>query len=272
MAAAARFSNPLNSFVWADDDGSGEGRGEAVVTIAMPAADFGIVGCGIVGNGVISFASHQSNRAELIIVSATKAGRGSFLKVAVMRRALYCTLILIASAAIAVRADPRALTLTYATSGTCVNSPEGFNSKLEPTNPGTAWMTTFNAAGSADANGNVTEVGQSVDTASFGAGPRMHSPAANAYRGTFTSRAEPNSDGSYSIATGVLSGAFTDGPYAGQTFTAAPGLPLKQSPGQNGVSIQTTTGAPVIQTFSLSNGIRFQRICIVRAVVTSSPK
>ena len=191
-----------------------------------------------------------------------------------MRHALCCVPILLASAAIAVRADPRTPqpALTYATSGTCVNSPEGFNSKLEPTNPGTAWTTTFNAEGSADTNGNVTEVGQSVDTASFGAGPRMHSPAANAYKGTFTSRAEPNSDGSYSIVTGALSGAFTDGPYAGQTFTAAPGLPLKQSLGQNGVSIQTTTGAPVIQTFSLSNGIRFQRICIVRAVVTSPPK
>ena len=191
-----------------------------------------------------------------------------------MSRALYSALILLASAIIAVRADTRAAqrALTYATSGTCVNSPEGFNSKLEPVNPGTAWTTTFNAVDTVDANGNVTEVGQSVDTASFGAGPRMHLPAAHAFKATFTSKTEPNSDGSYSVVTGPLSGAFTDGPYAGKTFSAAPGLSLKQLPDQNRVSVRTTAGAPVVQTFSLSNGIRFQRICIVRAVVTSSPQ
>jgi hypothetical protein len=137
-----------------------------------------------------------------------------------MSRALYCALILLASAVIAVWGDTRAAqqALTYATSGTCVNSPEGFNSKLEPVNPGTAWTTTFNAVDSADANGNVTEVGQSVDTASFGAGPRMHLPAAHAYKATFTSKTELNSDGSYSVVTGPLSGAFTDGPYSGKNL------------------------------------------------------
>lgn len=60
------------------------------------------------------------------------------------------------------------------TLGTCLASPEGFNSKLEPVNSGVAWTTTFNAVGTADANGNVTELGQSVDSASFGVGPRMH--------------------------------------------------------------------------------------------------
>ncbi len=125
---------------------------------------------------------------------------------------------------------------------------------------------------SVDANGSVTEVGQSVDAASFGAGPRMHLPAAHAFKATFTSKTEPNSDGSYSVVTGPLSGAFTDRPYAGKTFSAAPGLSLKQLPDQNGVSVWTTARAPVVQTFSLSNGIRFQRICIVRAVVTSSPQ
>ncbi|MGA9076673.1 MAG: hypothetical protein WB368_21340 [Candidatus Sulfotelmatobacter sp.] len=196
------------------------------------------------------------------------------VKGTVMRCALSWVLILFASAAVAVRADPRAQqpALTYATSGTCVNSPEGFKSKLQPTNPGTTWTTTFNAMGSADANGNVTEVGQSVDTASFGAGPRMHMPAASAYKATFTSKAELNPHGSYNIVTGTLSGEFTDGPYAGQTFTAAPGLPFKQLPGQNGMSVQTTAGAPVIQKFSLSNRTSFQRICTVRVVVTSAPK
>lgn len=160
----------------------------------------------------------------------------------------------------------------YATSGSCLNSPEGFNSKLEPVNSGVAWTITFNAVGSIDASGNVTEVGQSMDTASFGVGPRMHAPAANAYKDEFTSTVTANSDGSYTIATEKLSGRFIDGPYAGQTFTAAPGFLFKQWPGQNGVSVQATTGTPVVQVFSLSNGISFQRICTVRTVVTSPPR
>jgi hypothetical protein len=192
-----------------------------------------------------------------------------------MRRAFcFRVLILLASAAIAVPAGAGAQqpAHTYATSGTCLNSPGGFNSNLEPANSGTAWTTTFNAVGSADVNGNVTEVGQSVDSASFGVGPRMHMPGASAYKDTFTSTAKPNSDGSYGIVTGTMSGAFTDGPDAGQTFTAAPGLPFKQWPGQNGVSVQANTGAPVIQTFSLSKGRSFQRICTVRTLVTSPPQ
>jgi hypothetical protein len=71
---------------------------------------------------------------------------------------------------------------------------------LEPANSGTAWTTTFNAIGSADAKGNVTEFGQSVDSASFGFEPRMDVPGANAHKGTFTS-----------IVTGTLIGTFTEG-------------------------------------------------------------
>jgi hypothetical protein len=97
----------------------------------------------------------------------------------------------------------------------------------------------------------------------------MHMPGANAYKDTFNATAKPNSDGSYSIVTGTMSGAFTDGPDAGRTFTASPGLPFKQWPGQNGVSVRASTGAPVIQTLLLSNGISFQRICTVRTLVTS---
>jgi hypothetical protein len=189
-----------------------------------------------------------------------------------MRRAFWLrVLLLLVSLAIAPPAGAGApqSTLTLATSGTCINSPSGFNSNLEPANSGTAWTTTFNAIGSADANGNITEVGESVDSASFGVGPRMHMPGANAYKDTFTATAKPNSDGSYSIVTGTMSGAFTDGPDAGRTFTASPGLPFKQWPGQNGVSVRASTGAPVIQTLLLSNGISFQRICTVRTLVTS---
>ncbi len=217
------------------------------------------------------------NRTDSFDVRPVGNGRtgDSALKKIEMRRAFgFCVLILLASAAIAVPASAGAPqpALTYATSGACLNSPSGFNSNFQPANSGTAWTMTFNAVGSADANGNVTEVGQSVDSASFGVGPRMHMPGANAYKDTFTSTAKPNSDGSYSIVTGTLSGAFTDGPYAGRTFTAAPGLLLKQWPGQNGVSVQATIGAPVVQTFSLSGGTSFQRICTVRAVVTPPPQ
>ena len=101
----------------------------------------------------------------------------------------------------------------YADSGTCLESPEGFNSKLEPVNSGVAWTTTFNAAGTADANGNVTEFGQSVDSASFGVGPRMHMPAADAYEDTFSfTVTEPDGDGNVTLHVGALSGTFTAGP------------------------------------------------------------
>jgi len=43
----------------------------------------------------------------------------------------------------------------------------------------------FTSSGSADAHGNATEVGQGIDSASFGVGPRMHMTAAYAYRISF---------------------------------------------------------------------------------------
>ena len=96
----------------------------------------------------------------------------------------------------------------------------GFTSKLEPISPGVSWRTTFNAVGSADTRGNVTEAGQSVDSASFGAGPRMHSSAANAYRDTFVATLTgPNADGSSSFRLGMANGAFVAGPNAGVRFT-----------------------------------------------------
>jgi hypothetical protein len=158
----------------------------------------------------------------------------------------------------------------YASSGSCLNSPEGFNSKLEPVNSGVAWTMAFNAEGSVDASGNGTEVGQSVDTASFGVGPRMHAPAANAYQAEFSATVTANSDGSHTIAMGKLSGRFTNGPYSGETFMVAPGALFKQSPAETGVSVLTTIGPLVVQTFSLSKGTKFQRICTVRTVITSA--
>ena len=159
-------------------------------------------------------------------------------------RLWYCVPILLASAAIAVRADPRAQqpAVTYATSGTCVNLLEGFNSKLEPTSPGTTWTTTFNATGvcpwygERQCYGSWPIRGYGV----FWCRAAYAYARAGAYKATFTSKAELNPDGSYNIVTGTLSGAFTHGPYAGQTFSAAPGLLLEESPDQNGVSVQTT--------------------------------
>jgi hypothetical protein len=189
-----------------------------------------------------------------------------------MRRAFYCVLILLAIAGLADSASAKTPALAYATSGSCLNSPDGFNSKLEPVNSGIAWTITFNAVGSADANGNVTEVGQSVDTASFGVGPRMHSPAANAYKGTFTSTVSgPNDDGSSTFHVRMLSGTFTAGPKAGLSFKIS-SFELKGWSGNNGISVYGSGESPVIQTFSLSNGTSFQRICTVRTVVTSPPQ
>lgn len=161
--------------------------------------------------------------------------------------------------------------LAYSSSGSCLASPNGFTSKLEPVNSGVAWRITFNAVGRADANGNVTEVGQSVDSASFGVGPRMHTPAANAYKDAFASTVTgPNDDGSFTLHLATLSGTFTAGPNAGLSFTMS-GFELKGWIGDNGVSVYGSSGSPVIQIVSLSNGTKFQRICSV-LTVSSAPQ
>ncbi len=65
-----------------------------------------------------------------------------------MRRALCsCLPILFAIMAVAIPAGAQALALVYTASGSCLNSPEGFNSKLEPVNAGVAWTMTFNSMG-----------------------------------------------------------------------------------------------------------------------------
>src|SRR5579863_5819200 len=177
-----------------------------------------------------------------------------------MKNAGSCVLILLAIVGLPDPASAGMPTLAYATSGVCLNSPDGFNSKLEPINSGVAWTVTFNAVGSVDADGNVAEVGQSVDTASFGVGPRMHSPAANVYKDTFASTVTgPNDDGSSTFQVRMVSGAFTAGPNVGLSFKVS-GFELKGWIGNSG-SGYGSTGSPVIQTFSMSNGTSFQRIC-----------
>ena len=189
-----------------------------------------------------------------------------------MTRAFCCCVLIVLTSpgtTVPVGAQAPLPALAYATSGTCLNSPNGFNSNFQPVYPGTAWTTSFHAEGSVDARGTGTEVGQSVDGASFGVGPRMHAPAANAYKDTFSSTVTANSDGTFTIVVGTLRGTFTDGPNAGKTFVISSGLTFKRWPSQNGVFVQATAGSPVIQTFSLSNGTSFERICTATTVVTS---
>ena len=66
--------------------------------------------------------------------------------------------------------EPNASAFSYAASGACLASPEGFNSKLEPNNSGVAWTTIFTSSGSADSHGNATEVGQGIDFGIFWGG------------------------------------------------------------------------------------------------------
>jgi hypothetical protein len=182
---------------------------------------------------------------------------------------MICALLAMAGAAAAQPAQqPARHALAYVSSGTCLNSPMGFNAKLQPVNAGIAWTMAFSAVGSVDENGNVTEAGQSVDTASFGVGPRMHTPETNGYTATFSSTVKTNSDGSRTLESGPLNGTFTDGPNAGQSFTVSPGLTLAQWPGEHGLSIAATGGKPVVQTLLFANGTRFQRICTVTTVLT----
>jgi len=160
-------------------------------------------------------------------------------------------------------------TFGYSSSGSCIASLLGFTSKLEPINPGVSWRTTFNAVGRADADGKVTEAGQSVDSASFGAGPRMHTPAANAYRDTFVvTLTGPLNDGSSSFQLGISSGAFIAGPNTGVRFTIS-NFELKGWSGKDGMRTYGSNDSPTIQTVSLSDGTKFQRICTMLIVLIS---
>jgi hypothetical protein len=97
-------------------------------------------------------------------------------------RVASCFLIAALVSALAGPTNTQTAELAYHSSGTCLASPEGFNSKWEPINSGVTWTTTFASIGRVDAQGAATEIGQAVDTASFGVGPRMHTPAAHSYK------------------------------------------------------------------------------------------
>jgi hypothetical protein len=186
-------------------------------------------------------------------------------------RSVFAVFILTSIGAVTASAeDGNKSAFGYISSGSCIASSLGFTSRLEPINPGVSWRTTFNAVGSADTNGMVIEAGQSVDSASFGAGPRMHPPGAHAYSNTFMAvLTEPNSDGSSSFKIKAAKGAFTAGSHTGLHFTISE-FELKGWSASSGVKTYGSSEAPVIQTISLADGTKFQRICTMLVVLTSA--
>lgn len=188
--------------------------------------------------------------------------------------ALSCSRLLVSLAvlpalAVPISANANTPAFTYRISGTCLASPLGFNSKLEPVNSGIAWTTTFASRGSVDDHGAATEVGEAVDTASFGAGPRMHTPAAHAYDDRFTVAITDPGDGSgVTFHAGTISGTFTAGPYAGRSFSLS-GFELKKATGDHGFDVYGSATSPVVQTLSL-DGIKFERVCVL--TVSTSPQ
>ncbi len=144
-----------------------------------------------------------------------------------------------------------------------------YTTRWDMINSGVAWTTTFNAAGRADARGKVTEVGQSVDSASFGVGPRMHTPAVHAYKDTFSSNVTgPDEDGRFTFHVRALRGTFTAGPYNGVTF-AISDFELKRQISDQEISVYDSTGSSVIQTVSLGNGVEFKRICVLTMSISA---
>jgi hypothetical protein len=180
-----------------------------------------------------------------------------------------CLLVSLGTAAPADWANAAQSSFAYTASGTCLASPEGFRSNLEPKNSGVAWTTTFNAAGSADPSGEVKEVGQSIDSASFGVGPRMHSPAVHAYKDTFTSSITgPDEEGNSIFHAVALHGIFTAGPFSGVRFSISD-FELKSGIGNVAISVYQNAGSPVIQAVSLDNGIEFKRACVLTVSIST---
>ena len=172
-----------------------------------------------------------------------------------------CLLAALAAPALADPAgtSPNPSTFTFSASGTCLASPAGFNAKLEPVNTGVAWTTSFTSNGSVDDHGAATEVGQSVDTASFGVGPRMHSPAPHAYNSTFSVSISETADNVAIFRAGGANGTFTAGPFAGRSFSVS-GFELKRLARHEGTDVYGAA-SPVTQTVSLAGGAKFERVC-----------
>ncbi|SRR5487761_1988064 len=190
-------------------------------------------------------------------------------------RTVFCSFLLTTLVAVPALAEPAGANANvpafiYRSSGTCLASPAGFSPKLEPINSGVSWTTTFTSTGSVDDHGAATEAGQAVDTASFGVGPRMHTPAAHAYNDTFTvAITDPGNDSGVIFRAGKLSGTFTAGPYAGQSFSLS-GFELKKAIRDRGVDVYGSATSPVVQTMTLAGGAKFERICVL--TISTSPR
>lgn len=190
-------------------------------------------------------------------------------------RTVFCSFLLAMLVAVPALAEPAGANANtpafiYRSSGTCLASPAGFSSKLEPINSGVSWTTTFTSTGSVDDRGAATEVGQAVDTASFGVGPRMHTPAAHVYDDTFTvAITDPGNDGGVTFRAGRSSGTFSAGPYTGQSFILS-GFELKKAIRDHGADVYGSARSPVVQTLTLAGGIKFERICVL--TISTSPR
>ncbi|WP_298256230.1 hypothetical protein [Bradyrhizobium sp.] len=178
-----------------------------------------------------------------------------------------CLLAALATSALAEPADTKstASAFTYSASGTCLASPQGFNARLEPVYTGVAWTMTFASNGSVDDHGAASEVGQFVDTASFGVGPRMHAPAAHAYNSTFSASVSESQDNGAMFRAGAASGTFTAGPTAGKSFGIS-SFELKRLARRDGADVYGGA-SPIVQTFSLGDGTKFERVCVLTVTV-----
>ena len=60
---------------------------------------------------------------------------------------------------------------------------------------------------------------------------------------------------------------FTAGPYAGQSFTLS-GFELGRSAGEQGADVYGSPASPVLQTVSLADGMKFERVCVLTMSAT----
>ena len=79
----------------------------------------------------------------------------------------------------------------------------------------------------------------------------------------------PNADGSSSFQLAMTRGVFVAGPNAGLGFTIS-NFVLRGWSGSDGVKTYGSSASPVIQTVSLAEGTKFQRICTMLIVLISA--
>jgi len=89
----------------------------------------------------------------------------------------------------------------------------------------------------------------------------MHMPAAYAYRISFSSTFRFADEGkSDRLYIGSASGKFVAGPNAGVAFNLSD-IELEKERVEGGVAVYGTGGSQLVQSVSLENGVKFQRVC-----------